>query len=417
MKIFKREKYLNKISNYLKDKEKILFIIWPRQVWKTTLLNSLVEFKIIDKEKTLFLYGDELSSKGIDSYDSFINYLKIFKNFSKIKYLIIDEIHFIPNISLILKILIDKVRKGDFNFKIIVSGSWSLNVFKWIWDSLVGRKQIIKVYPFSFEEFLSTKNIKLQVVNDETIINEYLNYFQEYIIWWWYPKVVLSTTIEEKFENLRTIYNDYLLKDLSLFLLKWDILNIKKLLKLIAEKIWTQINISKICEEAGLSRYIVEKYLFALENFFIFESISPWTWKKYKNEIKKKEKIYFVDIGILRYILWIPEWIGDFKWKILENFVYLQLNYIKEIYENIYFWATSDGGEIDFILQSEIDFKIIPIEVKNKNKDNFSKVYANFMKVYDDIIKKWIITTTKIFKQRGKIYFLPYIYIWKLKEI
>jgi predicted AAA+ superfamily ATPase len=113
----------------------------------------------------------------------------------------------------------------------------------------------------------------------------------------------LADSVKEKYENLKTIYNDYLLKDLSLFLSSGDILNLKKFLKILASKVGSQINISKICEEAGLSRYIVEKYLFALENFFIFESVYPWTKGRYKNEIKKKEKIYFVDVGILRYLL------------------------------------------------------------------------------------------------------------------
>jgi predicted AAA+ superfamily ATPase len=58
-----------------------------------------------------------------------------------------------------------------------------------------------------------------------------------------------------------------------------------------------------------------------------------------------------------------------------------------ESFEEVYFWATSDGGEIDFVVQSELDFKIIPIEVKNRKKDNLPKYYANFLKVYKDMIK------------------------------
>jgi len=63
--------------------------------------------------------------------DKFLEYLRLRFNFSeKIKYLIIDEAQYIPNIGLILKILIDDIRLKKFNFKVIVSGSGSLNIFR-----------------------------------------------------------------------------------------------------------------------------------------------------------------------------------------------------------------------------------------------------------------------------------------------
>jgi len=55
MKIFQRKKYLEKLKQSLSDKDKILFLIWPRQAGKTTLLQSLTGFSIVDKEEVLFL--------------------------------------------------------------------------------------------------------------------------------------------------------------------------------------------------------------------------------------------------------------------------------------------------------------------------------------------------------------------------
>jgi predicted AAA+ superfamily ATPase len=66
----------------------------------------------------------------------------------------IDEAQYITNIGIILKHLIDMVRAGTYSFKIIVTGSGSLNVFKGMSDTLTGRKMIIPVYPLSFQEFL-----------------------------------------------------------------------------------------------------------------------------------------------------------------------------------------------------------------------------------------------------------------------
>jgi hypothetical protein len=39
------------------------------------------------------------------------------------------------------------------------------------------------------------------------------------------------------------------------------------------------------------------------------------------------------------------------------------------------------------------------------------------LKVYKDMIKFWIVTTSELFKIRENIMFLPFIYISKFKDI
>ena len=417
-KIFKREKYLQKIAKQLEDLSTILFLIWPRQSWKTTLLNSLIEFGYIARQHTIFLNWETLFSEWIWDYKSFYEHLQINFDLKNTKFLIIDEAQILPNIWLILKILIDKIRNKELNFKIIVSWSWSLNVFKWISDSLVWRKKIIYVWPFDFEEFVQIKWKKLiKDIQSTVAINQYLQlFYKEFAIFWWYPKVILAKTLQEKVEALLDIIKSYLEKDIKLLLNEKEFLNFPKFFKSLANKIWSQINISQICEESWIPRYIAEKYLYILENSFMIKSVSSLNTWKFKWEIKKKEKIYFTDLWILSYFLGVSKINSFVKWPFIENFVLTEILKNKNSNENIYFWWTYNKSEIDFILKEELTNKLKLIEVKSWKKDNIPKVIINFCEIFKDNIKKILITTENINKIRKdicKIEFIPFVLIGK----
>ncbi len=412
MKIFKREKYLNIIKKQLDNKDTILFLVGARQVGKTTILQSLVYFDIIPQEKTLFVNWEEILSLGIKSYSEFVEYLFSLKKSSAIKFLIIDEVQQVENIWLILKILIDKVRIWEFDFKIIVSWSWSLQVFRWMTDSLVWRKYILKVYPFSWEEFLQYKGEKDIFWISKRRYNKYKWYLLEYLRFWWYPKVVTSLSMEEKMSVLRQIYNDYLLKDIVYFLRQWEILKFKEFLKYFAVKLGSLVNISNIQQDLKLKRKEVEKFLFLVENTFLIWKLNGFVWWRASREIKKFFKVYFNDVWIINCILDFPD-IDVVKWKLVENFVFNQLRVLlnSDIF-SLYFYRTWWGTEVDFIIKDHLNGLLYPVEVKTGNKDNFWKGFLSFFRNYFDMIKSWYITTESVIKERQidgkKVVFLPY---------
>jgi uncharacterized protein len=168
-------------------------------------------------------------------------------------------------------------------------------------DSLIGRKDIIQIYPFSFEEFLLSK----EMIADKKDINlsYYQPYREEYITYGGYPQVVLATSINEKTQLFINLYKDYLFRDIALLLKEKEFASFSKFIELIAGKVTSQCNISSLCEEFGAKRKTIEKYLFVLENTFVIKLVSPYVGGNIKGEIKKYQKIYFHDTGVLRYIL------------------------------------------------------------------------------------------------------------------
>ena len=101
--------------------------------------------------------GDKLTTSHLHTGDDLLAYIKTYIALDTLQYLIIDEAQYISNIGMILKTLIDDIRVGKRKIKLIVSGSGSLNVFKGMTDTLIGRKKIIHVFPFDFQEFCLIK--------------------------------------------------------------------------------------------------------------------------------------------------------------------------------------------------------------------------------------------------------------------
>jgi len=397
----------------IKNIDEILFLIWPRQAWKTTLLKSLVYFWYFNEKEIIFLEWNTFFENQIDSFWKFIDYLKLNFDLTKYKILIIDEAQLVPNLWNILFQFINEIRRWKYNLKLIVSWSWSLQIFRNLTDSLVGRKYVIKVFPFDFQEFLKVKWKNYFFSDSRIAIDQYLKLVKEYWLFGGYPKVVLEESVSQKFYYLKEIYQSVVEKDIRYLLKENEILNLNKVLLEIGKTLWSQITFSQIVENAGVKRYEFEKIKFILENTFLIKSIWPYISWKLKKEVKKKEKIYFLDMWILRLILWYTfENVEVFIWKIVENFVFSQIFYNLEEHQDLYFWASYNEVEIDFIVKDLITGKLVCIDAKQKEKDNIPKWYLIFCKNLKDYIKKFIITTKYLIKDRNedcKFRFLPYV--------
>jgi len=122
--------------------KKVIVIVGPRQVGKTTLLQIIAN--LMDKRK-LFLNCDEPDiRRKLDLPTS--TQLKAIVGDAEI--ILIDEAQRVRDIGITLKLLIDSTPEKQ----IIVTGSSALELSNLINEPLTGRKYEYKLYPFSFSE-------------------------------------------------------------------------------------------------------------------------------------------------------------------------------------------------------------------------------------------------------------------------
>lgn len=358
-------RYYSNLNEYIK-KNRALIIFGPRRVGKTTLLNN---FLSNTKLKYKLDSGDNIRIQNLLGSQDFDKILSYAQGYDLIA---IDEAQEIPNIGMALKILVDQVP----NLSVIATGSSSFDLNQSIGEPLTGRKTTLTLYPLSQLELYNHFN-KYELTQK----------LEEYLIFGAYPEILSAKDKAEKIILLNELVDSYLLKDiLSLEKIKSSetLLN---LVKLLSFQIGQLVSHSELATQLRINVKTVARYLDLLEKSFVICKLSGFS-RNLRNEITKKHKYYFLDLGIRNAViaqfnsLSMRNDIGQ----LWENFVFIErLKYCNYtgFYGNRYFWRTYQGQEIDFI--EEIEGKLTAFETKwstTKNinipflwKENYESVF------------------------------------------
>lgn len=366
------ERFLEKkIQKYLNKKE-IIAIVGARQCGKTTLMKH-----ISDKLKnTKFI-----SFEDREILESFSKDIKTFVELyvKETKYLFIDEFQYAKEGGKQLKFIYD-----NYDTKIIISGSSASDLSIHSIKYLVGRIFVLSLYPFSFEEYLKYKNKKLYNLHSKktfsSVLIEKINkYYDEFIIYGGYPRVILAEDNEEKEEVLKNIYNTYFLKEVKEILQLPEDFKLSKLIKVLALQVGSMSNYNELSSSTGFDYNDLLKNLNILKKTFICTESRPFFINK-KKEIVKTPKIFFLDNGFRNIVIKNFQKVTDRTdlGDLNENFVASEL--VKQDIE-LKYWRTKTGAEVDFIIEHKN--KIIPIEIKsNLRSPKLTRSFRNFLESY-----------------------------------
>jgi uncharacterized protein len=342
---------------------KVIFLLGARQVGKTTLAKEVL--KTFPKEKVLKLDGDYMDDREMLDPNKIHLFLGQVENKDLI---FIDEAQKIFNISETLKIFVDKFKNKK---QILVTGSSSFNLLNKSSEALTGRKIVFELFPLSFQELEDS-------VSDE---REFLRSIEQNLIFGFYPEIVLKKSREERIEALEELSSSYLYRDVLEFEDIKKLYIVDRLLKLLALQISSELSFVNLSKTLGIDKKTVEKYINVLEKSFVIKLLAPYS-SGGKQEITKKHKVYFLDLGIRNALinnynsLDLRPDLGQL-WKnfLLIERIKLLRNY--RIPTSTYFWRTYQGQELDFIESREdklwgYEFKYNQKNVKApKNWENY----------------------------------------------
>lgn len=338
------------LSQHL-SKKQITVLTGMRRTGKTTLVKQLMQDSdIVQKYYFDLERMDNRTLFSESNYETIIYALTQQGADFKEKVLIaIDEIQLVPNLPSVLKYLYD-----TYDIKFIVTGSSAYYMKNMFSESLAGRKKLFEVYPLSFNELLSFSGVAIAPISLENqrifIKSEYerlKNYYETYINYGGFPEVVLSTSIADKRDMIQDIISSYINFDIALLSDIRNPANLYKLIRLLAVRIGTKLDISKLTSLTGISRPTVENYLDLLEQSYLIRTI-PVLYKSPDREITKARKVYFLDNGIAAASAEAGSGV------LFENAVFNQLLH----YGDIAYYQLKTGKEIDFILNREICFEV-----------------------------------------------------------
>jgi uncharacterized protein len=313
-------------------KQKVILLIGPRQIGKTTLLKEVVK---TSTAKSLWLNADELDIKQqLETATTSTQLLQLFGN---AKLIVIDEAQQIENIGLKLKLVIDT----NPDLQIIATGSSAFELLQKSNEPLTGRKKEYYLYPISFSE----------MVQSSTFLEE-KRLLENRLIYGSYPEVINNPGNEK--EILKEITNSYLYKDLLRYegIKKSSVID--KLLLALALQMGSEVSYNELANMIGnINSATVEKYIDLLEKSYVVFKLNALS-RNLRNEIKKTKKVYFYDNGIRNAIInnFNPLALRNDKGALWENFLMserLKKNSYTKHYCNTYFWRTFDQAEVDYI--------------------------------------------------------------------
>ena len=352
-------RYLEKEIERRIGSGKAIVLIGPRQVGKTTLIETILKSK-----DYLLLDGDDPKTRVLLTEP---NTEEIRSILGKYKYVFIDEAQRIKGIGLTMKIITDRFK----GIQLFTSGSSSFDLSNQINEPLTGRKWEYQLFPISWEEYEEHHGY---LYSEQQLENRLLYGF--------YPDVLNNPG--DEINILRNLVNSYLYKDILSFvnIQKPEIL--EKLVQALALQIGSEVNYSELAQIVNADKNTVSKYINILQKGYIIFKLGSFS-RNLRNEIKKNKKIYFYDNGIRNMVIgnFNPLELRTDKGALWENFLIServkQIEY-KQSLAHIYFWRTRQQQEVDFV--EENSGKIYGYEFKWNNRKKV-KLPKTFVEAYN----------------------------------
>lgn len=411
--------YTRRMIDLACPENKIRTIVGIRRSGKTFTFYQLIDDLLqrgIEKERILFINFEDERFLPLDVADFSIILNTYYEMYPALKeqkvFLFFDEIQNILYWEKFVRRIYDTE-----NVQINITGSSSKLLSKDIATSLRGRTFSFEIFPFGLGEYLRFKKIPLDLapsIGRARIVHA----FEEYLLIGGFPEV-LDYSEEFRLKTLQEYFNMILYKDL---IERYEIRNhslVKYLLKFLLANNANPFSVNKFYLDSKSQGYKCAKdtlhnFLAHLEDTFCFSLVSIFSDSLRKRQVNYR-KIYAIDHGLVTATTNLQSFNTG---RLLEAMVYNQLRR-KYDKEQIYYYKTSTGEEIDFlVLQQGGLYELVQVsETLIDPKTRQREVDSLWLAMQEINLSEATIITrneTNIFTKADRtIYVIPF-YAWAL---
>jgi len=368
-----RKEYLEKLKKW-KDKDLIKVITGIRRCGKSTLFELYIGYlkSLGIEESHIISINLENPDNEFESYKDLYKYVKEQIKDKKQYYVFFDEVQNVPEFQ--------KAVDGLYiikNVDVYITGSNAYLLSGELATLLTGRYIEIKMYPLSFEEYVSY----YQKDADEKL---YLNYINRSS----FPYALKLEDETEIDDYLDALYNTIILKDVAQRRKIADTTMLRTVAKFMFDNIGNCLSIKKIADTLtsdgrSISVHTVENYLESLVESYVFNKVQRFDIKG-KQYLQSGEKYYATDVT-MRYVLLGRRNID--AGHILENIVYLEL--VRRGYK-VYIGKTGEK-EIDFVAENKEGFTYFQVAYTTRETTTLERELSALQSV-NDHYPKYILT-------------------------
>ena len=372
------------------ERSRVTALLGARRVGKTTLLMSYMSkhpdrkwvfFNMDKRDERLRIENEELGLMIEESA------LQRIGRGEKI-WVAIDEAQKCPALFDQVKAIYDGNKDRD-TIKFILTGSGHLNLHQLAAESLAGRVELMHLREFNLKEMTELMYSDVSIPNgsffglviksfDEAKLQEFseerrpfqkilLSTLQTHLIWGGLPEVLEEQTPSERQRYLANYLQTYLENDVRAIESISDLGLYQQLMKACAEQTGSLRDDQRLLSALGCSRNTLNKYRGYLMATMQYKEVFPYINSTVKRLVKSP-KGYLINNGLVSYLTGIQDYsvltTSGLLGHRFENWLLNELlTWTDSIVENysIYFWRTSGGAEVDFVVS--IGAEILPIEV------------------------------------------------------
>ena len=335
----------------------VVTLTGPRQSGKTTLVRS-----VFPGYRYASLEAPDVRARALADPRSFLG---------RGDPMILDEIQRAPELLSYVQGLVDAdPRPGRF----IVTGSQNILLMKSVSQTLAGRTALLLLYPFSLGELHGLPPLDprdLDRVSKGSSVDAASSPLAagmwETLLTGFYPPIHdrgLSAG-----EWMADYFRTYVERDLREVTQVLDLRAFETFVRLAAARTATELNLSGLASDAGITHQTARRWLTALEIGYVATTL-PSHHANYRKRLRKRPRLHFLDSGMVCYLLGIEDAVTlerhPLRGAIFESFVVAEL--IKAFAAMrrdapLFFWRDATGHEIDILIDA--GSRLIPVEVKS----------------------------------------------------
>ena len=324
-----RQRYVERrLAVRLGDNDLIRVVLGPRRSGKSFLAMHLIG----DRPACGYVNFDDERLTGLREYDSLI--AAIDAVYDKPKQLLLDEIQNLEQWELLVNRL---QRQG---YRLYLTGSNAHLLSSELATHLTGRHIPIILFPFSFDEYVSSIERTLTQPEREELLRTYVEQGGM-------PEPLFQDI--DRVNYLRTLWDSIIYKDVVKRHRIRSVAGIEDLAGYLLANVTCEYSLNRLTEVTQVrSVHTVQKYLGHLSEAFLFFSLQRYSIK-FREQARANRKIYCIDNGFVTARGFrFTDKIGA----LFENVVALVLHKRRLEGEcEVFFWRGERNEEVDFVVK------------------------------------------------------------------
>lgn len=318
----------------------VVGLLGARQIGKTTLAQMI-------GANRPSLYLDLENYRDVAKLEDPLAYFELHAD----KLVILDEVQHKPELFAVLRGLVDKRRGAGHKYgQFLVLGSASQDLLRQSSESLAGRIVYIEMGPITVSE-----------------INNDRKSLQNLWLRGGFPDSLLAKSETISMAWRQAFIKTYLTRDIPEHISpRFPEETLHRLWTMLAHLHGTQLNLSKVAANLGISGQAVARYIDLLVDLFLVRRVKPWHNNAGKRLVRSP-KIYVRDSGILHALLNINNLDDLFGHPIIgaswEGFIMDNLLSFLPVGSEYYFYGTARGAEVDLVIKHPRGH-LLAIEIK-----------------------------------------------------